>query len=406
MSTLPRESAYMPQIFSTHSRARVLVYRLILCLSLIIITSVSAIIVCLLLFPTNFLIITLFALLSIAIGALLLSHLFIYMHERKTSLAPREDKLISPQLPVFISPQLPTDVLQDLNKSTITHLSHTHEDHFFPDFEVWKNSFLRDSEFLLNSALASWNMSPLEKGSFPELYRDYTKFSLILTSNDMQEVASIIRKENYCCIHQLSSETAEKHKISTDSKAVKTVLQTVPFVLPILPEISLDFSTTENFQICLYQIFRNYFTRYYLALNHSISKETTIILRPFSSGCDHPQVRQMQWLALLCAIEQLRFTPTLPQRSTIPTDASSTPIYLLSPEDYWSIFVHRDLFSFSREASYFGLVDHSSTLSYSMSFININRARFVNTHHIVLSDLSDEDIERLTKFSTQKPRPT
>ena len=348
------------------------------------------------LFPEQMLII-LITLFSIAIGALLLT-----LHVYNKQYIPQKIEEYSSVPP----PQLSSNIIRNLNTSSITNLSHTHENSFFTEFESWRETFLRNPEFLLNSALASWYINPSETEDCLELYRDYTKFSLILTSNTIDEIRSAVQEENHCCIHQISQQTAERHAIPSGSKAIRTVLQNVPYILPILPSIPLDFSTTESLQISLYQIFRCCFSRYYLALNHSISQETTLILRPLSLGHKYPIAQQMEWLALLCAIEQLRFVPTcLPRTHSLSIDASNTPLYILSPVDYWSIFVHKDLVSFSREASYFGLVDHPSTLSHSMSSININRARYTNTCHIILADISTEDTEKLFKFLTKRPRP-
>lgn len=400
MSVLPRESevaiAQFPQIVH---KDRVSISSLVLCVTLVSIIWASAMLACFLLVPGNLLTILTY-LLSIAIGTFLLSYCFVRFY-KKWSFFQKIESHPSSRLP-----QLSACLLNDLQKSTFSHLSHTHEDSFFTNFLEWKETFLRDPKFLLNSALASWHINPSESSDFPELYRDYTKFSLILTSNSMEATSANLCQESHCCIHQISKHIIGKHQISQDSKVVRSTLQSTPYILPVLPEISLDFSTTELAQRSLYQIFRNHFTRYYLALNHTISQENLIILRPLASQYNYPIVRQMEWLALLCAIEQLRFTPMFSKRShTMPTDATQTPVYPLSPKDYWSIFVHRDLFSFNRDASYFGLIDHPSTSSPSMSFININRARYMNTHHIVLSDISPEEIKELTKFSTRRPRP-
>ncbi len=78
----------------------------------------------------------------------------------------------------------------------------------------------------------------------------------------------------------------------------------------------------------------------------------------------------------------------------IPLDPNHTSVYILSPEDYWKIFVTKDTISFPRESSPFGLLSHPQG-SRENSMFNLNRERFMETQFMIVANLTQPEINDL-----------
>ncbi|MEF9497525.1 hypothetical protein [Chlamydia sp. 04-14] len=431
-----------------------------------------------------------------------------------------------PQLPEAIFRELKQKISSASGQATIENLLHVNQEDFFPDKDAWVEIFLKDSQFLLQSILASWKTCQID-GEEVTLSRNHIGFNIILTSRDFTELEAepvINEQSKRCYIHQVLQKDLSQN---IESQVVRTKLGDVSYVLPILrdsliPNENTVIESKEDIDETLYKIFKSFFTKYYVGLNSSVSKEKIINLELLKSGCPDIRVRQIEIIALFCAIEQMRFTQTpgipnlrrntvdsqqlpastpiqqlapntkyAPQPSApiatayespynrlrtlipkdtqspgsarttpasairnrntspslflqqspysqlraktpanhrhtasreaistpqfdeiqtflveersqedIPTDASQTSVYILSPEDYWKIFVEKDTTSFPRECSPYGLISHPQG-NHEDSMRNLNQARFVETENLVIANLTEDEILNLSHLSRQ-----
>ncbi|SYX09113.1 hypothetical protein C834K_0665 [Chlamydia poikilotherma] len=398
-----------------------------------------------------------------------------------------------PQLPEAIFRELKQKISSGSEQAAIENLIHVNQEDFFPDKDAWMKIFLKDPQFLLQSILASWRTCQID-GEEVTLSRNYIGFNIILTTRDFAklEAESVINEQpKRCYIHQVLQKSLARN---IEGQVIRTTLGNLNYVIPILPDsLTPDENTAveskEGIDETLYKIFKSFFTKYYVALNASVSKEKIINLQLLRSGYLDIRVRQMEIFALFCAIEQMRFTrtpgipnlrrntvesqqlpvsrpilqptpipaceshPTAPIASAyespysqlrtfvpkntqspysqlrpgapretistpqfdeiqtflvqerpqqdIPTDVSQTSVYILSPEDYWKIFVEKDTTSLPRECSPYGLLSHPQG-NHGDSMRNLNQARFMETENLVITNLTEVEIQNLSYLS----RPT
>lgn len=347
-------------------------------------------------------------LLSIVVGSLLAIQMFIYCVLRRKAkegeVFPPEDKKPLPIEKRPTLPKLPDLVMKEVQKAELEPLHHIHENTFFPSFEEWRQVFLKDSCFLLNSALDYWNAWQHKEGPREgdlELYRDYTKFSILVTNRSFQETKQQCREkqQKLCYVHQLSIEEVLRYQLPLTSKTTRVCIGDTRYILSVVDNPLTDPKSSR--EQSLYCLFKRLFLRYFLALNHSISSEQVVAVHPFTTGIEDPQVAQIEWLALFCAIEQLRYTPKpTSMQLPIPTNPSEAPVYILSPADYWKIFVKKETASLTVGATHFGLVAHPThTANTVFSELNVNRARFVDTQHLILTNTPTSVISILSKFA-------
>ncbi|MEF9520132.1 hypothetical protein SBV45_03480 [Chlamydia crocodili] len=420
-----------------------------------------------------------------------------------------------PQLPEAIFRELEQKISSGSEQATIENLIHVNQEDFFPDKDAWIKIFLRDPQFLLQSILASWKTCQTD-GEEVTLSRNHIGFNITLTTRNFAELEteSVINEQpKRCYIHQVLQKNLSRN---IESQVIRTTLGNLNYVIPILrdsltPNENTVIESKEDIDETLYKIFKSFFTKYYVALNASVSKEKIINLQLLRSGCPDIRVRQMEIFALFCAIEQMRFTrtPELPnlRRNTvesqqlpvsipvlqptsnlkhespratpittayespynklrtfvpkntesprtsvsinrnhntnpevilqqspygqlrarastetistpqfdeiqtflvqegpqqdISTDVSQTSVYILSPEDYWKIFVEKDTTSFPRECSPYGLLSHPQG-NHGDSMRNLNQARFMETENLVIANLTEVEIQNLSYLSRRE----
>ncbi|WP_348662791.1 hypothetical protein [Chlamydia vaughanii] len=376
---------------------------LIGCVTLTTIALATVVISCLFLVPSLQLLTTLIALLTTVLGILFTIQMTSYLYEKYLCQKLEPSKL----LPLIAQPKLHSGILKKLSQESITSLTHTQENEFFPDFQKWEAVFLKDPELLLKNALASWEI--IKKSNLEAtLSAPYIGFYLSLTHNHLQKIeeSAVMQKETQRgVIHQISHVDVQTHAIQHDSNVIHARINGADYILPVIEDLQNEIINAENSsnqeaRKSLYKIFKTLFTKYYVALSHSIPHETVICIQPLTLGSSDYTICQMEWLALFCAIQQLRFVTVInpespPQTST---DPQNSPAYVLTPEDYWKIFVNKDFVSFPRESAYFGLISHPHPQTEQekvLSSLNINRARFMETQHVILSGLSHNTIREL-----------
>ncbi|WP_375793172.1 hypothetical protein O1W69_03445 [Chlamydia sp. 12-01] len=425
------------------------------------ILSTATVITCLSLACAPEILIIITALITGILVILCFLQIIFHIHDKKQKTIVHT----SPPQPLLIrSPKLSRTILRELKqkmstasgRATIENLIHVNQEDFFPDCGAWAEIFLKDPQFLLQSMLTSWEAN--QKDDYEvTLSRDYIGFDIVLTTRDFAqlEVEPVINEQRKrCYLHQVLQEDLPK---AINSQVIRTKLGNTTYTLPVLQDL---LTPDENTDEILYKIFRSFFIKYYVALNASVSREKIITLQLLRSGCLDIRVRQMEILALFCAIEQMRYTktPEVPNshklvtkresqitkpvaatyqspynqlrtsvptnhppapteanptfqsdeiqsflvekrlQQDIPTNASQTSVYILSPKDYWKIFVEKNMVSFPRECSPYGLISHPRD-DPEDSIRNLNRARFMETENIVIANLTEMEIESLSYLS-------
>ncbi|QXE26989.1 hypothetical protein HBN95_02340 [Chlamydia buteonis] len=391
-----------------------------------------------------------------------------------------------PQLSEAVFDELQQRLSRESGLATIEYITHVKANDFITDKDEWQRVFLKNPLFLLQSALSSWNVVDKQNGHVI-LSKDYIGFCLVLTEcnfDELESVTFITQQPQRCYIHQVL-QTDLPEEINSN-RVIRTQLRNLAYVLPIIPNFfTIDEGTnpnsTENADSVLYEIFKTFFINYYVALNSSVTHNKIITLQLLQSAYPDHRARQLEILALLCAIEQMRYTqtpqthavrrirtaetpppqaPAHKQSSTfftyksreastptadkyaspygqlhlqtifntrdshttstentrsipthnfdatqeflvdqslerdIPLDPNHTSVYILSPEDYWKIFVTKDTTSFPRESSPFGLLSHPQG-SRENSMFNLNRERFMETQFMIVANLTQPEINDL-----------
>ncbi|AEG85679.1 hypothetical protein [Chlamydia psittaci] len=450
------------------------------------------------------------ALVSAVLAILCFVQIVFHIHGKKTStlkLTNDESQPQATQLPeISTAPQLANAVFDELQQrlsresdlETIEYITHVKANEFITDKDEWRRVFLKNPLFLLQSALSSWKVVD-KQNEYVVLSKDYIGFRLVLAEYDFEELESeafIAQQPQRCYIHQVC-QTDLPEEIH-NNRVIRTQLQDLTYVLPIVPNFvtareSTNPNSTKDADSVLYEIFKTFFINYYVALNSSVTHNKIITLQLLHSGYPDPRARLLETLALLCAIEQMRYTQTPqthavqrtrsvetppPQTSEhkqsstyftygsreasihtptadkyaspygqlrsfqpqshlqtvlntrdshatapentrsiptpnfdevqtflvnqsgerdIPLDPNQTSVYILSPEDYWKIFVTKDTTSFPRESSPFGLLSHSQG-SQENSMFNLNLGRFMETQFMIVANLTQAEIHNLSSL--------
>ncbi|WP_139414473.1 hypothetical protein [Chlamydia abortus] len=410
---------------------------------------------------------------------------------------------IAPQLSDTLSDELQQQLSRESGVNTIEYITHVKANDFMTDRDAWQRVFLKNPLFLLQSALSSWQVVQ-KQNEYVVLSKDYIGFRLVLAECDFEELETetfITQQPQRCYIHQVIDTDLPEQM--NNNRVIRTQLDNLDYVLPVIPDfvttnVETHPNSTENADAVLYEIFKTFFTNYYIALNSSVTHNKIITLQLLQSNYPDPRTRQLETLALLCAIEQMRYTQTpivhqirttetplhpaaehqqnstpFAYRSTegsitpitdryaspygllrslqpqaplhtmlntrdfpslvprnresvptpsfdemqeflvhqgaerdIPSDPKQTSVYILSPEDYWQIFVTKDTTSFPRESSPFGLLSHPQGSPENSRF-NLNRERFMETQFMIVANLTQSEIHDLSSLCKETtPRPS
>ncbi|WP_201457016.1 hypothetical protein [Chlamydia sp. 17-3921] len=262
--------------------------------------------------------------------------LLLICRDRLIKKTPKEPPLLP-----SITPTAPPQDIKNLKACLTTTPSHLHkykldgEENFFPNFDTWKEVFLKDPDFLLKSILSSWTQEETSEGIV--LTHPNINFHIFLSLNSHKDLQQALTTEIKDIVFRTYCEQIVDTDLPPDNKAnpceilryskQKDLENHDYFVMSSNSEI-LEHSTTP--QHSLFKMFRQQFLLYYTALLHNSQSQQFLVIKPLTRGSAHKNVRQLEWLAFFSAIEQIQYGEDISQ--------------ILFPEDYWKHFVEKNYY--------------------------------------------------------------